>query len=66
MGFEPQRDVKVQAVDKFVDKLKKIQEEDEAALHKPCDDMKHFADRMHVHAPEYREGDQVWLSNILH
>jgi len=36
--------VKVQAVDKFVDKLKKIQEEAEAALHKPHDDMKCFAD----------------------
>jgi len=44
MGFKPQRDVKVQAVDKFVDKLKKIQEEAEAALHKACDDMKRFAD----------------------
>jgi len=36
--------VKVQAVDKFVDKLKKIQEEAEAALCKACDDMKRFAD----------------------
>jgi len=36
--------MKVQAVDKFVDKLKKIQEEAEVALHKACDDMKHFAD----------------------
>jgi len=31
-------------VDKFVDKLKKIQEEAEAALCKACDDMKCFAD----------------------
>jgi len=36
--------VKVQAVDKFVDELKNIQEEAGAALHKACDDMKHFAD----------------------
>jgi len=36
--------VKVQAVDKFVDELKKIQEEAEAALCKAHDDMKHFAD----------------------
>jgi len=35
--------VKVQAVDKFVDELKKIQKA-EAALHKAHDDMKHFAD----------------------
>jgi len=62
MGFEPQRDVKVQAVDKFVDKLKKIQGEAKVALHKACDDMKHFADQTCIHAPEYKEGDQVWLS----
>ena len=43
MGFEPRRDVKVQAVDKFVDNL---QEEAKAALHKAHDDMKHFADHM--------------------
>jgi len=56
MGFEPWRDVKVQAVDEFVNELKKIQEEAEAALHKACDDMKHFADRTRAHMPEYKEG----------
>jgi len=40
---------KVQAVDKFVDELKKIQEEAKAALHKACDDMKCFADQMHMY-----------------
>jgi len=54
--------MKVQAVDKFVDKLKKIQEEAKAALHKARDDMKCFADQMHAQMPEYKEGDQVWLS----
>jgi len=44
MGFEPQQDVKVQAVDEFVNELKKIQEEAEAALCKAHDDMKCFAD----------------------
>jgi len=44
MGFKPQREMKVQAVDKFIDELKKIQGEAEAALHKACDDMKCFAD----------------------
>ena len=61
-GFKLQREVKVQAVDKFVDKLKKIQEEAEAALYKACDDMKHFADQSCTHMPNYKEGDQVWLS----
>jgi len=54
--------MKVQAVDKFVEELKKIQEEAEAALCKAHDDMKHFADWTCAHAPEYKEGDQVWLS----
>jgi len=36
--------VKIQAVDEFVNELKKIQEEAEAALRKAHDDMKHFAD----------------------
>jgi len=49
-------------VDEFVNELKKIQEEAKAALHKAHDDMKRFADQMHVHVPEYKEGDQVWLS----
>jgi len=49
-------------VDKFVDKLKKIQEEVEVALHKAHDDMKCFADQMHAHVPDYKVGDQVWLS----
>ena len=33
-------------MDEFVNELKKIQEEAEAALHKAHDDMKRFADRM--------------------
>jgi len=43
-GFNPQREVKVQTVDKFVDELKKIQGEDKVALCKAHDDMKCFAD----------------------
>ena len=44
MGFKPQREVKVQAVDKFVNELKKIQGEAKVALHKAHDDMNCFAD----------------------
>jgi len=49
-------------VEEFVNELKKIQEEAEAALCKAHDDMKRFADRTCTHVPEYKEGDQVWLS----
>jgi len=62
MGIEPQREVNVQVLDKFIEELKKIQGEAEAALCKACDDMKHFADQMCAHMPEYKPGDQVWLS----
>jgi len=47
----------VQAVEEFVNELKKIQEEAEAALRKARDDMKCFVDRTHAHMPEYKEGD---------
>ena len=43
MGIEPQREVKIQAVDRFIE-LRKIQGEAEAALCKAHDNMKCFAD----------------------
>ena len=48
-------------MNKFVDELKKIQGEAEAALHKAHDDMKHFANQMCAHVPDYKVRDQVWL-----
>jgi len=32
------------------------------ALHEAHDDMKHFADQTCAHVPDYKVGDQVWLS----
>ena len=49
-------------MDKFMDELKKIQEEAKAALCKAHNEIKHFADQMHTYVLEYKEGDQVWLS----
>jgi transposase InsO family protein len=62
MGFEPRRKAKVQSVEEFVQKLKSVQAEVEAALHKARDDMKKYADRKRMHAPQYKPGDKVWLS----
>jgi len=45
-----------------VNKLKKIQEGAKAALCKAHDDIKCFADRTHTHVPDYKVGDQMWLS----
>jgi hypothetical protein len=62
MGFEPRRKVKVQAVEDFVQRMKNVQAEAEAALHKARDDMKRYADRLRADAPKYQIGDKVWLS----
>ena len=62
MRFEPQRNTKVQAVEDFVQWMKNVQAEVEAAIHKACDDMKRYADRSHADAPKYQIGDRVWLS----
>src|SRR5882757_4498563 len=44
MGFEPRREAKVQSVEEFVQKLKSVQAEVEAALHKARDEMKKYVD----------------------
>jgi hypothetical protein len=62
MGVEPCRETKVQSVEEFVERMKKIQAEAEAALHKAQDDMKRYADRTRADAPKYKPGDKVWLS----
>ena len=62
MGFELRRNVKVQAVEDFVQWMKNVQAEVEVALHKARDDMKCYADRSCADAPQYQIGDRVWLS----
>ena len=62
MGFKPRRNTKVQAVEDFVQWMKNVQVEVEAALHKAHDDMKHYADCSHANTPTYQVGDKVWLS----
>ena len=52
---------KVQAVEDFVQWMKNVQAEVEAALHKAHDDMKCYADCSHADAPQYQIGDRVWL-----
>ena len=46
----------------FVQRMKNVQAEVEAALHKARDDMKRYADRSRADAPHYQIGDRVWLS----
>jgi len=45
MGFEERRRGKYEVVGKFVEKMRKIQEEAKAALEKTQEEMKKFTDR---------------------
>jgi len=45
MGFEGRKKGKFKAAEKFVEKIKKIQEEIKAALGKAQEEMKKYADR---------------------
>jgi len=62
MGFEGRRKGKYEAVGKFVEKMRKIQEEAKVALGKAQEEMKKFADRKQEKGEEYRVGDSVLLS----
>jgi len=62
MGFEGRRKGKYKAAGKFVEKMRKIQEEAKAALGKAQEEMKKFADRKQGKGEKYRVGDLVLLS----
>jgi len=62
MGFERRRKGKYEAVGKFVEKMKKIQEEAKAALEKAQEEMKKFRDRRRGKGEEYKVEDLVLLS----
>ena len=62
MGFERRRKRKYEAAGKFVEKIKRIQEEAKAALGKAQEKMRKFADRKRGKGKEYRIGDLVLLS----
>jgi len=62
MGFERRRKGKYKAVGKFVEKIKKIQEEAKAVLGKAQEEMKKFGDRRRGKREEYKVEDLVLLS----
>ena len=62
MGFEGRRKGKYKVAEKFVEKMRKIQEEAKAALGKAHEEMKKFANRKRREEEEYRVGDLVLLS----
>jgi len=62
MGFEGRKKGKYAGVEKFIEKIKEIQEEAKAALGKAQADMKKYADKKRSDVEEYKVGDLVMLS----
>jgi len=62
MGFEVRKKEKYKGAEKFVVKMKEIQEEAKAALGKAQEEMKKYADRKRAEVDEYKVGDLVMLS----
>jgi len=62
MGFKGRKKGKYKGAEKFVTKMKEIQEEAKAALGKAQEEMKKYADRKRAEVDEYKVGDLVILS----
>jgi len=62
MGFERRRKGKYKVAGKFVEKMKKVQEEVKAVLRKAQEEIKKFVNRKHREGEKYRVGDLVLLS----
>ena len=62
MGGDIRKKGKVESAMEFVQRMKKVQEEAEAALKKTQEDMKKYADRERKEMEEWKKGDQVLLS----
>jgi len=62
MGFEGRKKGKYAGAEKFVEKMKEIQEEAKVALGKAQADMKKYADKKRLDIEGYKVGDLVMLS----
>jgi len=62
IGFEGRKKGKYAGAEKFVEKMKEIQEEAKAALRKAQEDMRKYADRKRSDSDEYKVGDLVMIS----
>jgi len=62
MGFEGRKKGKCMGAEKFVEKMKEIQEEAKAALKKTQEDMRKYADRKRSDVDKYKVGNLVMLS----
>jgi len=62
MGFEMRRKGKYKGAEKFIMKMKEIQEEAKAVLEKAQEEMKKYADRKRAEVDKYKVEDLVMLS----
>jgi len=62
MGFEMRKKGKYEGAEKFVEKMRNIQEEAKAVLQKVQEEMKQYMNRERGDVEEYRVGDLVLLS----
>jgi len=62
MGFKIRKKGKYEGVEKFVERIRNVQEEAKAVLQKAQEDMKWYADRERGEVEKYRVGDLVLLS----
>jgi len=62
MGFEMRKKRKYERVEKFVTKMKEIQEEAKVALGKAQEEIKKYIDRKRAEVDEYKVEDLVMLS----
>ena len=62
MGGDIRKKGKVESATEFVQRMKKVQEEAEAALKKTQEEMKRYADRGRKETEEWKKGDRVLLS----
>jgi len=62
MGFEGRKKGKYTGAEKFVEKMKEIQEEAKAVLKKAQEDMRKYTNRKRSDVDEYKVGDLVMLS----
>jgi len=62
MGFEGRKKGKYAGAEKFIEKMKEIQEEEKVALGKAQEDMKKYANRRRSEVNKYKVRDLVMLS----
>jgi len=62
MGGDIRKKGKVESATEFVERMKKVQEEAEAALRKTQEEMKRYADRGRKEMEKWKKGDWVLLS----